>query len=117
MASQQHPAPPVKYVSILDPHVVGRALNRTDTTETYLRHPFQVISFMQQKGGVGKTTVSSSVAYTLARQGKRTLYVDADSQRNGEQTMLARHVYEHYAGDWRTFYAQANCETLLASLM
>ena len=95
---------------------MGSRLNRSDATDTYLRHPFQVISFMQQKGGVGKTTVSSSVAYTLARLGKRTLYVDADSQRNGEQTMLARHVSEHFDGDWRAFYAQAGCETLLEAL-
>ncbi len=38
------------------------------------------IAVSSQKGGVGKTTVSINLAHAYARQGKRTLLVDADPQ-------------------------------------
>lgn len=39
-----------------------------------------IISFLNQKGGVGKTTLSVNVAGSLARQGHRVLLIDADKQ-------------------------------------
>ena len=39
----------------------------------------RVVVFTSGKGGVGKTTLSSSVAYTLAGAGKKTLLVDLDT--------------------------------------
>ena len=39
-----------------------------------------IISFLNQKGGVGKTTLSVNVAGCLARQGHRMLLIDADKQ-------------------------------------
>ena len=39
-----------------------------------------IISFLNQKGGVGKTTLSVNVAGCLARQGHRILLIDADKQ-------------------------------------
>lgn len=39
-----------------------------------------IISFLNQKGGVGKTTLSVSVAGCLARLGHRVLLIDADKQ-------------------------------------
>ena len=39
-----------------------------------------IISFLNQKGGVGKTTLSVNVAACLARQGHRVLLIDADKQ-------------------------------------
>jgi Mrp family chromosome partitioning ATPase len=39
-----------------------------------------VISVASQKGGVGKTTTSVSLAAGLAHQGKRVLLVDIDSR-------------------------------------
>ena len=39
-----------------------------------------IVSFLNQKGGVGKTTLSVNVAAFLARRGDRVLLIDADKQ-------------------------------------
>lgn len=47
-----------------------------------------VIAVASQKGGVGKTSSSISLAAGLARKGKKVLIVDIDSQANSSKVLL-----------------------------
>lgn len=49
----------------------------------------RTLSFFNNKGGVGKTTLSTNVAHYFALQGLRVLYVDCDPQCNATQLMLS----------------------------
>ena len=39
-----------------------------------------IISFINQKGGVGKTTLSTNIASALSNEGHKVLLIDADKQ-------------------------------------
>ena len=51
-----------------------------------MKKPY-VIAICQQKGGVGKTTMTINLAATLVRKGYRVLAVDIDPQANMSTSM------------------------------
>ena len=52
----------------------------------------KVISIINMKGGVGKTTLSIGIADYLAEIGKKVLLIDADPQFNATQAMIMEYL-------------------------
>ena len=52
------------------------------------KHNCKVISFINMKGGVGKTTLCINTADSLANDGKKILIIDMDPQFNATQALL-----------------------------
>ncbi|MDB5243975.1 MAG: parA [Spirosoma sp.] len=50
----------------------------------------KVLSLLNQKGGVGKTTLATNLAVALSQAKKRVLFVDADPQGSGLDWLAAR---------------------------
>ena len=49
-----------------------------------------VLAQVNQKGGVGKTTVGFHIAHMAAELGRRTLVIDLDSQGNATTALSGR---------------------------
>ena len=54
------------------------------------------VSFINTKGGVGKTTLAVQVAYAADKAGYKTLVVDLDPQSNLSQSLLTPEKYVRY---------------------
>ena len=59
----------------------------------------KVISFMNNKGGVGKTTSTHSIGLAFARMGKKILFIDLDSQANLTSMLSDTDPLKH---EWET---------------
>ncbi|WP_419962060.1 ParA family protein [Psychrobacillus sp. BM2] len=70
----------------------------TGVENTQVKEPAKVISFINMKGGVGKTTLCINIAYTLERAfSKKVLVVDMDPQFNASQSLFEKFKnYEYY---------------------
>src|SRR6187399_2272547 len=51
-----------------------------------------VFSIASQKGGTGKTSSTISLAAGLARQGRKVLVIDIDSQANSSKVLLPNYT-------------------------
>lgn len=51
------------------------------------------VSFINMKGGVGKTTLAAQIAHASGRAGHKTLVVDLDPQSNISQSLLGPEKY------------------------
>ena len=56
-----------------------------------------IISVINQKGGVGKTTLTLNLGAALARRGHKILLIDADLQANLTQSTIGQHEGEGLA--------------------
>ena len=50
----------------------------------------KIVAIVNQKGGVGKTTVALQIAVARAMQGKDVWYVDGDRQQTGLMALTLR---------------------------
>ena len=57
------------------------------------------VSCINMKGGVGKTTIASQLAYDTALGGRRVLAVDLDPQANLSQSILGAEEYVKHLGE------------------
>ena len=69
----------------------------------------KIIVIGSQKGGVGKTTTTLNLAYSLKELGKKVLTVDFDSQAN--LTTVVDHIIPH-RGDQKLFWDRSNWQPL-----
>ena len=65
-----------------------------------------IISIINMKGGVGKTTISIGVADYLADTNKKVLIIDIDPQFNATQALLDKYKDIIYEDESKNFYTE-----------
>ena len=65
----------------------------------------KVVSFMNMKGGVGKTTLCVNLAYSLSKINKKVLMIDIDPQSNMSQYILTSSVFGKLIEQGKTLYS------------
>ncbi|ETT46742.1 ParA family protein [Paenibacillus sp. FSL H7-689] len=67
----------------------------------------KVISFMNMKGGVAKTTLAANIAYTLSKNfNEKVLFIDMDPQFNATQYLFSR--FKKKYGEQKDFKTVVN---------
>lgn len=56
----------------------------------------KIIAIASHKGGVGKTTTAATIGSLLSSQGKKTLLVDLDAQKESDQYLPWNQVFSGY---------------------
>ena len=70
----------------------------------------KIISFMNLKGGVGKTTTTVGTAYALSKLlGVKILVIDVDPQTNATAMMIGEERWKELADSGKTLYDVFNC--------
>lgn len=59
-------------------HEMSSLIGRTIRLELKRRHEVRSVAFLSNKGGVGKTHISTNMSFYLARSGKQALLIDLD---------------------------------------
>lgn len=67
-------------------------VNTTEIAENTSKNTAKVISIINMKGGVGKTTLTINLAVEAAKAGKKVLVIDLDPQFNATQSLIERKI-------------------------
>jgi cellulose biosynthesis protein BcsQ len=105
-----------KEIFLLDRQITGQDWLRPPTTTA--AHPHRIV-FFGLKGGVGRSTALTMVAWGLARQGKRVLLVDFDLESPGLSGLVlpAERIAEYGLVDWFVESAVGQGETVLGDMV
>ena len=57
----------------------------------FMANNCKILSFINMKGGVGKTTLTINIGKKLASLGNKVLIIDMDPQFNATQSLLLRY--------------------------